>query len=176
MGQCCIQQPADAVDSNGDDKKSKKLSLTRTKREQQEPKHHRIPDTQSSGSQSPKEDGVRATFEDKKESNAKLSILNDEDEFEEDEEIDLSQFQEDVAEFIEFWHHHFQTLTKESIHNALVRRVHNKVKGEYNLPLSIQHYNAQFRIAFQLLCYKRFSSTFLILICQCFCHRYLPLI
>ena len=140
MGQCCQGAKLDGG-TNTDGSPRKKLSLAaftkstsnKSKRGKSKsdkthsPKHHPLPDHQSSGSQTPNNPNNIATFG--QPSNNYHDNLNEDEYDEEDEEIDLSAFQEEVVDFIEFWHHHFEYLSKESIHNALVRRVHNKVKG-----------------------------------------------
>lgn len=142
MGQCCQGAKLDGG-TNTDGSPRKKLSLgsfksssNKSKRSKSKsdkshsPKHHPLPDHQSSGSQTPNNPNTNATFGNP--SSNYDDNINDDEYDEDDEEIDLSVFQEDVVDFIEFWHQHFENLSKESIHNALVRRVHNKVQGILN--------------------------------------------
>ena len=148
MGQCCNAAP---VDTNTDGSPKKKLTLDvfskstsnkKLKSDKHSPKHphHPLPEHQSSGSQSTPKHHDKTIFGNNDPTHTHLNdnqynnqYQNNDHDDDDDEEIDLSLFQEDVAEFIEFWHQHFATLSKESIHNALVRRVHNKVKGIYSL-------------------------------------------
>ena len=123
MGQCCNRAPTDTADN------STKLSILSTG---DTPKHRPLHDQQSSGSQSTIKN-TDTIFGQQTLDNTSNNVLNEDDSEEDQEVIDLSIFQEDVIEFIEFWHHHYETLSKDNIHNALVRRIHSKLKGICNL-------------------------------------------
>lgn len=80
-------------------------------------------------------------------------VESEDDEFGDEEYIDLSAFQDEVLDFIEFWHVHFQELQRDrfKLHHALVRRMHDKVIGTFTKSLFLSpHY-----IPFVSICQHR---------------------
>ena len=137
MGQCCNQSHTVKSKPNI----SKKLSIDfRSKSAGSDDnlspsyKHHALPDYRSSDTQS-----TLRVDQNQQETDG----ITNTNEYEDDEVLDLSVFHEEVSEFIDFWYQHHEIMKSHSIHNALVARMHNKLKGNtFSLRIFATYKNA----------------------------------